>query len=60
MKTTIPHAQTISAKLAMIAASTFADDWRLRKYQRRRVRAYGEINRKVLKDLGARITLVMN
>lgn len=59
MKNTIPQT-SITAKQATIAASRFSGDWRLRKYQRKRVKAYGEINRAELKKLGAQITTVWN
>jgi hypothetical protein len=59
MKPTIP-ATSITANQATIAASRFSGDWRQKKYQRKRIRAYGEINRKALKDLGARIVLLTN
>jgi hypothetical protein len=55
MKNSIPQAQTITAQQATIAASRFSGDWRQRKYQRKRIKAYGELNLKVLKELGAAI-----
>jgi hypothetical protein len=59
--TTLMQPQTsITAKQAEIAASRFPGDWRLKKYQRKRIHAYGELNQKFLKDLGARITQIMN
>jgi hypothetical protein len=58
--TTIPRSQTITANQATIAASQFSGDWRAKKYQRKRIKAYGELNRKFLKALGAQITNVIN
>jgi hypothetical protein len=58
--TTIPQAQTITAAQATIAASQFPGDWRQKKYQRKRIKLYGESNREFLRSLGARITLVKN
>jgi len=55
MKATIPQVQTITAQQATIAASKFSGDWRQRRYQWKRIKAYGELNRKVLKELGAGI-----
>jgi hypothetical protein len=61
MKNTIQQPQTsITAQQATIAASTFSGDWRLKKYQRKRIRAYRALSRKALKDLGAQIALVIN
>jgi hypothetical protein len=60
MKPQSPQPQTITAKQATIAASTFPGDHRQKQYQRKRIRAYGAINRAELKKLGAHITLVMN
>jgi hypothetical protein len=59
MKPSVPQT-SITAKQAVLAASQFAGDWRRKKYQRKRIKAYGEINRKFLKALGAKIILVMN
>lgn len=58
MKTTITQARTITARNCEIAASRFSGDWRHTKYQRKRIKAYGEINRNALKELGATITTV--
>jgi hypothetical protein len=59
--TTITMPQTsITANQATIAASQCSGDYRLRKYQRKRIKAYGEINRDVLRKLGAQIKTVWN
>jgi len=60
MKNTIQRAQTITAQQATIAASQFCGDWRAKKYQRKRIKVYGELNRAVLKQLGAQIVSVTN
>jgi len=60
MNSTIEQPQTITAPQMQVAASNWTGDWRRKKYQRRRIREYGWLNRKFLESLGAKITKVWN
>jgi hypothetical protein len=59
VKPTIPQT-SITANQATIAASQFSGDWRAKKYQWKRIKKYGALNREFLKSLGAKITQLMN
>jgi hypothetical protein len=48
----------ITAKQAALAASKFPGDWKAQKYHWKRIKAYGELERRALQKLGAEIKLV--